>query len=313
MDPIAHASPRPANDPSIDSEYGTLITERGVSKLLWIAPVLTTIFALLGAAVMVRGIQARFFSSAPNGPTAIRGVRLTPSPPNWDWLLQAGGGAVMAVVCAALTWYVARQLRTKNRYYELGVRVIVGTRTVRQMAYAECERFWYRTVRQYVHGIYTGTTATITMKANGMPTVRWAGRHKEKPKGLSFTVFGKGEFKGEDELDVVKLVIADAMADEWVDRMNDGESVKWCKQAEFGATEVKILKGKRKGQSLSYTDLDRFSANRGYMHLFARGDEKACLTLGMNDENFWVGMRVMERMWMLGAEDGEFDHAIRRA
>ncbi len=208
----------------------------------------------------------------------------------------------VGALCVVLAAFGVRSYRTTTEFRVLGVCACRGGKRLRSMAYADCERFTYSITRQYVNGIYTGTSLVVKLQARGKKTIKWTGSHKQKPVGLSYTILGKGEFKGEDELDVVKLIIADAMADRWIDRLLGGESIAWGKLT-LDATTATPKRGKRKGQLIPFADIDRLSFNEGWLHLFHKGEDRSFFSMQMNDENFWPGMRVIERMWHTNALD----------
>ncbi|MEK6701665.1 MAG: hypothetical protein AABZ53_05340 [Planctomycetota bacterium] len=293
-----HAAPSKPQDN--DPEFGALLAERRVSFMNWLIVLIVGALAAGSLVFMVSGLW--LWLSPNNGPAL--NPQIAPPPPANDWQIALVGFG-LSFAFGSLTFFAAREALTKTRFHELGVRTVRFGKGVRAMAYADCERFWFTLVRQYVHGVYAGTALTITLKARGKPTIKWSGSHKEKPKGLSVTILGKGEFKGEDELDIVKLVIADAMADRWVGEMSDGLSKNWCGKLALGIDNAGILSGKRKGQEVPYQDLDRVAFKKGTFHLFHVGDEKSCVSIAMIAENFWPGFRVLERMWMIAAPDRE--------
>lgn len=282
--------------PDSHPEFGRLITERKASFGHWVFLLFFVALTIGSLLMLVLGIQKRFFPAASGVPTK-PGVAHIPSPPSDDWVPLVIFGSIMSFVFGLIVITLIGSVRTRTRFHEHGVQIVRFGKHVRAMAYADCERLLYSITRQYLNGIYVGTALRIRFKAKGKPTIRWDGAHKEKPKGLSFTVFGKGEFKGEDELDIVKLVAADAMADRWIDRLSAGEKIDWLGQLELAADSLTILRGKRKKQTIPYSDLDRFAVEAGWMKLFHRGDERSCVSLPISAENFWPGMRVMERMW----------------
>lgn len=224
-----------------------------------------------------------------------------------DWpvtLVLAGAAAAMLILSAILAFRLVRTFE----FREAGVLVRRGSKVLRTMRYADCVRLRYELTRNYLNGFYTGTSLVITLIDSAKNGVKWNGRHKEKPKGLAVTVLGK-TFKGEDELDVVKLIIADTIADRWVDRLLAGESIAWGAMS-LTQTHVIPKKGMYKHRSIPHAEIDRLAADKGWFHLFHVGDEKAFFSMQMNAENFWPGMRVMERMWQANsssASDNDLD------
>lgn len=291
----------PAPDGS-DPEFGALLTSRRASGVLWILVLVAAAFT--GGSLFLAGLGLQSWLASSGGPPL--NPRLPKPPPSADWIVVLAGLG-LAGLFGVLTSLVVREAITVTKFFELGVRTVSRGRARRSMAYSDCERFTFHAVRQYYHGVYAGTALTVTLKAKGRRTIKWYGRHKEKPKGLSITILGKGEFKGEDELDLVKIVIADAVADRWIEELTRGGRRAWGKALDLGAEDAVILAGKRRGQRAPYRAIDRFLFQKGRLHLFHQGDDKSCVALAMGSENFWPGMRVLERMWRLAAEDAAQD------
>lgn len=280
-----------------DPEFGALLTSRRASGVLWIVVLVAAAFT--GGSLLLAGVGLQSWLATSGGPPL--NPRLPKPPPSADWIVVLAGLG-LAGLFGVLTSLVVREALTVTRFFELGVRTVSRGKVRRSMAYSDCERFTFHAVRQYYHGVYAGTALTVTLKAKGLRTIKWYGRHKEKPKGLSITILGKGEFKGEDELDLVKIVIADAVADRWIEELAGGGRRAWCKGLDLGAEDAVILAGKRRGQRATYGAIDRFLFEKGRLHLFHQSDEKSFVGLAMGSENFWPGMRVLERMWHLAAE-----------
>jgi hypothetical protein len=266
-----------------DVEFGALIATRRGTVVAWV---------LAFIAVVIAGLLA-WAALSLNTPrdrqTAI------------VFALAAAGLAALSV------WIVLRLLRTFE-FREFGVVVYRRGKLLQSMRYDACTSFRYELARQYVNGIYAGTTLVITLRDAEKRRIRWNGTHKEKSKGFSFFSMGRN-FQGEDELDVVKMIIADTIADRWVDRLLAGESIAWGAMS-LTQTHVIPKKGKYKHRSIPHAEIDRLAADQGWFHLFRVGDEKAFFSMQMNAENFWPGMRVMERMWQANAGsagDGELD------
>lgn len=270
----------PTRGDPFGEDFGALIAARRGTPVAW---------ALVFLAVVIAGLLA-WAALSLNTPrdrqTAI------------VFALAAAGLAGLSV------WLFLRLLRTFE-FREAGLVVRRRGTILQTMRYDACVRFRYELTRQYVNGIYAGTTLVVTLRDAEKRRIRWNGTHREKAKGFSFFSMGKN-FQGEDELDVVKLIIADTIADRWVDRLLTGESITWGAMS-LTQTHAIPKKGKYKHQSIPHAEIDRFAADQGWLHLFRVGEEKAFFTMQMNAENFWPGMRVMERIWLANSNSTSGD------
>lgn len=151
---------------------------------------------------------------------------------------------------------------------------VLGSR--REVLYADVTRMSYAIARQYVNGVYAGTTLTMAMRTFDGRKLRYGGRYKEKPKGWAVTVFGK-KFEANDEMDVVRDVVAAHVADRMMDQIARGEAVEWPGCGLVSADGIVPRRGPRKGRLLAWERYVGMSMDKGVLHLFAEGDKKSFL------------------------------------
>jgi hypothetical protein len=210
------------------------------------------------------------------------------------------GTGLVIVACGALplayAWALVVMARTSVEFRQAGAVQIRGGVTRRRIAYAEATRFQYFTIRQYVNAIYVGTTVTFKLRGPDGRSISWAGKYKEKPKGLAVTVFGK-QFRGEDEFDAVKLVVADAMLARWALSLERGEEVEWCAKHTLTPKGLRMKSGRRKGEVVPYASIDRYALDGGWLSLWIRDEKKPFARVIISAPNFWPGFMLMAKMW----------------
>jgi hypothetical protein len=251
----------------VELEFGDLITTRGGGEVKW---------TLAGLFLAIFGLILLFAV-----PEVIRGRQ-----GGWIAIGFAVGFGAIGIWCLQLA-------RVKTEFYLHGVIVKRGGRVLRSMPYAVCERFTFGSTRHYYNGFYAGTLVDLRMKAKGWPTIAWNGRHKEKPKGLAVTFLGK-EFKGDDELDMIKFVIADHVVEKWMRRLDSGEAIVW-NNLQLGFEGITPLKGKRKGTLFEHDRIE-LSVGSGLVDVKIRGEKWPLAKVSMADEDFWVWMGVWQRV-----------------
>lgn len=251
-----------------DFDFGDLITVRGGGAAKWVLAVVLLPVGLVSLAVGVTEVARGRMNMMP---LAVIGLSLT-----------------------ALGLIALQYARLKTEFYLHGVIVKRGGKVRRFMPYAACEKFTYGTTRHYYNGLYTGTLVDFQMKAEGWKPVRWFGNHKEKPKGWAVTFLGRA-FKGEDELDGLKLVIADRMMEKWVKRMKGGEVIEW-RNLELREKGITPLRGKWKGRQVAWDQVEVHTDGAGGFAFRSEDEEQEFLHVTVSVENFWVFLSVLEKM-----------------
>ncbi|HLP86024.1 MAG TPA: hypothetical protein VK157_16855 [Phycisphaerales bacterium] len=264
--------------------FGDLVTSR---KATWgdrIAAVMLAIFAIpaiLSAGALTVVALTGGFQSRPNAPSGTGFVVA------FMWLLAA------AFVVGA--WNFIRRWRTTYEFFATGAVVRRGGETIIEMPYASVSRFRFLIVRQYVNGIYAGTSLDVRLTDDQRRCVRYQGKHKERAKGLGMTIFGK-RFEGTDELDIVRILIAEQMLPAMSKRLAEVGSVEWCGKVQLSATGVTPVRGKYKRTEVPYAAIGGVMVKGGAYHAFRKGDERSFLDLAMGDENFWPGLLLFESL-----------------
>lgn len=192
-------------------------------------------------------------------------------------------------------WIIGRRSFERFHYFERGLLATRFSRDTCALAYADTARLFYNVARQYYNGIYIGSVLTICLTDTKGKELSFSGRYKEKPKGFGFTILHK-KFEGEDEMDVVKLIIAEAVADRLVERMEREGSVEWAAKVRLSPVGVTPPSGKRKKQEVPYEKIVSVLPKDGFLHLFHEGEERSFIGVPFNAENSWPGLVVWQRM-----------------
>ncbi|HYE61535.1 MAG TPA: DUF6585 family protein [Phycisphaerales bacterium] len=261
-----------------DLGLGAFVCERSSRVLYWI---LGVVFGAIGL-LLVPGAIALAFAKPP----------------------ELAGASVMlafSVLFLALAYLCVRQARTTYRFYEQGVAHFIGRKPRTVIPWVEASELTYRVVKQYVHGIPMGANVTFTLKAEDKRKVSFTNNHKTKVKARK--LFGPKEVVAVDELDYVRDMVAEIIADRMADRLLAGESIQWCSAGTLSDQGLTPRRGKYKGERVPYTDIDRESAKEGSFFLYRAGDERSFLTVAMAAPNFWPGVVLLHRM--IGASQPE--------
>lgn len=192
-------------------------------------------------------------------------------------------------------------------FHEGGVvETVLGRR--REVLYQDITRMSYAITRQYVNGVYAGTTLSMGLRTADGGKMNYSGRYKEKPKGWAMTVFGR-TFEGSDELDVVRDVVAAYIAARMTDAIARREAVEWPGCAVITADALTPLRGRRKGQPLAWNQFAGMSIEKGVLHLFAHGDTKSFLDVVVGAWNVFPCMELIGSL--AGAGLGEVEQGER--
>jgi hypothetical protein len=217
---------------------------------------------------------------------------------------QAIVGGLTGLFVAALCFGNIRRMFRSVAFYQGGVVDRLFSR-VQHFRYADAVGMNYSLVRQYVNGIYAGTELTLRLIMNDGRVFNLCTRHKERPKGLSVTLIPKKKtFEGEDEMDVIKDVIASYIADRLAAELAKGTPVAWCMNLEMTADGLRPLSGKHKGIVVPWRKIAGVSTERGYLHLLAHGADAPFISTPCAGYNFYPCMQLFATMMetMTGAK-----------
>jgi hypothetical protein len=269
-----HPMSEPGKPRDESESLGGLLTSRKGSLLMWVAAILSLcagVFlelvgtSLIGDGYVVAGVIIALFG------------------------LAFLGCGLLATV----------HVRRRVDFHEFGAVVFQGSQARIALRYDACEHFRFVADRNHCEGLYLFTSLVITLKAADGRTVRWIGLHKERLHwDMQWRWNGMSRSKGiigSDELDSVKLWIADAIADRWIERLLSGEKMQWGTLA-LAATHVTPTKGKRKGRPIAFEEIVRVSADDGRLALFHHADKTAFARIKLSSRNFWPGFRAFERL-----------------
>lgn len=248
-------------------DFGDLVTERGGGAVKWVLG----IALLCGAGAL---IVSSYVQNARTGKDMFALIAI-------GFILIAPG------------IFIVQLARMRTAFYLRGVVVRRGGKVLKWMPYDACDEFAFGIERQYYNGFYAGTAISLQLKGEGWPTIAWTGRHKEKPQGMAFTVFGK-QFKGEDELDLIKELILDQVVAKWNEKIEAGEKILW-KNLEFGTGGITPQRGAKKGIFIPYDQIVIWRLSPVIFELRVDGEKAAFSTLIATDSNFLVALDTLSR------------------
>lgn len=264
-----HVAPHP--------EHGELLATRRKGTPDW---VVYSILALLLLLPLI-GLMVAAFAPPYSGFNALAW---------WSRPLFLLGGLLVA-------WFIYliyANLSVVVRFHERGVTLRRFGRTLVEMSYESISRFSCATTRQYYNGIYVGTSLTIMMKSPGRKTITFSGRHKEKSAGLGFTMFHKA-FKGEDEIDTIKVIIARAMVGGMLGAA-DAFSLDWAGTGVFTPAGFTPKRKPLRGTLVPFAQFERVSADKGFFHCWRPSEKKPFVSVPINGENFYPGLELLAIM-----------------
>lgn len=144
-------------------------------------------------------------------------------------LSKANGDGVFALLMAigmfVGSWFAIRGIARRVEFYHHGIVDRMFSK-VREYPFEGATELKYNLARRYMHGVYIGTLLQLQIKVFDDRVFRFNGIHKERPVGLSVTIFKK-KFKGEDELDVVRDIIGSHVVQTFLRRLQSEAYVPW--------------------------------------------------------------------------------------
>lgn len=274
-------------------ELGDLLTTRGPSAIRRVLSVLFGAFlGFMGGGICIAGLNLFRMLGTPQGSVS---------------------GAVLALIVGSLlllgAWALVRGGLSTYHFHEFGAtRTILG-RVTRSIRYEQTAAMSYEVTRTYLNGIYTGTDVELTLEplpVNGTKGKRlvFHGTHREKPDGVLSRTFIQKNFKGEDELDAIKNIIALAIVHRWLAQGDFREQ--WCNGFVLTPRGLEYGTGPKKGTVIPYANIKGLGG-RGpgatgpqskydYHQLFVDGAENGYVLIQRIGRNFWAGMVLMEVM-----------------
>lgn len=270
----------------VHPEFGELLTKRA-NAIRHRVGFLVLALVLGWPGLMFLLVAANWFG-APSGPTPV-----TPG-------TRVFGGIVGALLVWG-SWGCVKAAFSASWFYEFGATRTVFGRTRQAVAYERVDAMWYDVTRHYLNGIYVGTDVKLELEPIAVAgrkakKLTFSGKHKEKPDGVLSRTFIKKNFKGEDELDAVKTIIAMAIVERWM--RQDEFSEAWTGSGVLTPRGFLYGVGTKKGTLVPY---DRFGAlgpfESGYRWINAedKKDERIVLTKP-GDRNFWPGWLLVNLM-----------------
>jgi hypothetical protein len=258
--------------PTAPSDFGPLLTTRERTKEQ--RNLIVGALIAGGLASLIMG--AYFFT--------ITGVKPSQS-------IVGGLGGLVAAAC--FFGNIRRMFRSVS-FYQGGLVDRLFSR-VRTFRYADAVGMNYSLVRQYVNGIYAGTELTLRLTMNDGQVFNLCTRHKEQPKGLSITLIPKNKtFEGEDEMDVIKDLIASYVAERLGHELAKGGPVGWCRDLRLNTQGVMPLSGKAKGTLVIWREITGVKFERGAFFLTARGENQPFVCTPCAGYNFYPCLQLFE-------------------
>lgn len=257
---------------STDPEFGPLIARKKLSRSAVLAMVLVAIIGGIFSLVMIPMAL---------GPSGSRG----PSPKSFldllPFLVAPGAGVGLLLL---LIYRAAQGIR----FHESGVVTTFFGRTVARFAYADCVAHDFYMVHLKHYGSYQGSMVRLFLKTADKKSARYTAKHmlESVRTGGFFTP----DFKvvGQSTIESVAWRAAYIIADQWIARLEAGESFEWTKLATLTPTGIASWHGSSKGTMALYSELAPISVD-GTNAVFTLLDGTPFLTLSTRDINFYPG------------------------
>ncbi len=287
-------SPTSVQGPSVvDPELGERLTSRGLG-VVWrlIHAVLGVVLGLFGWGIASAAISSLKQSGTPQ--FSVGGVVL---------------GVLVALLVVWLAWLSIRAALSTFHFHEFGATRNVLGFTTRRVRYDQAETLDYQVTRHYLNGIYTGTSADICITPLAIAGKRGKRiacnvKHREKPDGVLSRTFLSKNFKGEDELDAIKNIIALAIAQRWIAQGEFREE--WCNKMVLTPRGLEYGFGPKKGTVIPYAKIKGLGGRGAgavgpqskydYRELYVEGEERGHILIQAIGRNLWPGLVLMEVM-----------------
>jgi|GEM_PF-4795246 len=278
-DNAALPGPLAPGDPRHDLGLGRLVCIRASRAAYWIIAVVLTLVSLgTGLGAVARALAPR---------------------PNY---VASAVGMAFFIGLSAIVYLCVRQGRTTVRFYELGVAKYIGRKPRTVIAWVEASELTYKVIKQSFEGIPVGTSVSIQIKTDDKRKVSFSGNHKTKVK--SKKLFGPKEVVRIDELDFIRDLVSESVADRLGDKLLARETIPWGGVGYISDQGFTPRRGKYKGELVPFQEIDRESANEGVFSLYRAGDDRPFVSVQMAAPNFWPGVALLHRMIGVSAPEG---------
>ena len=197
------------------------------------------------------------------------------------WVLGVAGLATALFGIGLVLLLISAWLfRNRFRCHEHGV-YKRGLVKEKRLLYRDVGSFTYSATRQYVNGVYAGTSLSMKFvpeEATGSPTVS----------------FSRSVRNLDRDLDDLRDHISGVVARKMLASIEAGGEAQWTPDAVLAVEEIRFRKpklvGKGEWTSLPYSQITGSTVQDGILHLFAEGEEKSVMRLQAGAENFFPGL-----------------------
>lgn len=153
----------------------------------------------------------------------------------------------------------------------------------RELLYRDVAAFGFSATRQYYNGVYVGTSISLRF----VPETATGG----KPISLSQSVRN-----ADKDLDELREHVSRVLAARLLGTLEQGAEVPWGTDAVLTAKALRYRRPKLIGKSdwteLPYREVAGTSMNDGTLAVFAKGNDKAILTMPVSVTNFFPGYEL---------------------
>lgn len=260
-------------EPTFHPDFGRLICKRRGSFLYWLGALFVVPLGLLSTALGIGGVIAMSISG---NASAAAGI----------FMLALLGGTVLWVGITMLI----RAATTVRFYEQAAVRRRWGRELV--IRYLDAVSLSFGTEMQHLKGAYIGTLIQIAIADAAGHRIKFSGGQHERVSGM----FWWRKIESIDELEKVKDIISENIADAWELRILSGEEVPWCGRALISAEGLRRYRRHESGKLTPWTAIVRSSQSPGWQYFHRRGESDAFIQVSKSRPNFLPGLTLIHRL-----------------
>jgi hypothetical protein len=157
-----------------------------------------------------------------------------------------------------------------------------------RLKYSQVETFAYNAVRQYVKGVYSGTSFTLSFTLK--PGL--------KPATLEYT---RSLRNADDELEHLRDHVSRLIAARMAEAFARGEPVKWTQGLRLLKEGLEYrasgFLGRKPPVVLRYDQITGMAANAGVFHVWVAGQKKPAVKEKVSQPNFFAGQILLARIF----------------